>query len=223
MSVTTNVLCYGDSLTWGWVPIKETAPTSRYAHEQRWTGVLAAALGNEYVVITEGLSGRTTDIDDPYDARLNGSAYLPAALASHLPIDLVIIMLGTNDTKACFNRTPHDIANGIGRLAGQVASSAGGVGTAYPAPRLLIVAPPPLGNITDPWLSAMFEGGQERSAQLAPSYAALAAFLKVDFLDAGQHISTDGADGIHLSASMNARLGNVIASKVSDIFRNQPE
>jgi len=97
---TKRLLCFGDSLTWGWVPVPEMSPTTRFPYDERWTGVLAKALDKDYEVIEEGLSARTTSIDDPVDPRLNGSAYLPSALASHLPLDLVIIMLGTNDTKS---------------------------------------------------------------------------------------------------------------------------
>ena len=139
-----RIMCFGDSLTWGWVPVIEGVPTTRYSADVRWTGVMQKELGRDYVVIEEGLSARTTSLDDPTDPRLDGSAYLPAALASHFPLDLVIIMLGTNDTKAYFHRTPFEVTAGMSKLVGQVLTSAGGVGTIYPAPKVLIVAPPPL-------------------------------------------------------------------------------
>jgi lysophospholipase L1-like esterase len=108
MTEQKSILCYGDSLTWGWIPVTEGAPTLRYPYRDRWTGAMAAHLGEEYHVVEEGLSARTTSLDDPNDPRLNGSAYLPSALASHLPLDLVIVMLGTNDTKSYFRRTPFE-------------------------------------------------------------------------------------------------------------------
>jgi len=100
-----RILCYGDSLTWGWVPMDNAVPTHRYPFEQRWTGVMAAELGDGYEIVEEALSGRTTAVDDPTDPRLNGASYLPSALASHLPLDLVIILLGSNDTEVYFDRT----------------------------------------------------------------------------------------------------------------------
>ena len=218
MAEKRSILCFGDSLTWGWIPVKESAPTLRYPYEQRWTGAMAAKLGDGYHIIEEGLSARTTSLDDPNDARLNGSAYLPAALASHLPLDLVIIMLGTNDTKSYFHRTPYEIANGMGKLVGQVLTSAGGVGTPYPAPRVLVVAPPPLAPMPDPSFEGMFGGGYEKSKQLAGLYKALADFTKVEFLAAGDHVATDGVDGIHFSAETNIKLGNAIADKVVALF-----
>ena len=105
-----RILCFGDSLTWGWVPVADGMPTERYPRKDRWPGALADKLGSDYLVLEEGLSARTTNIDDPTDPRLNGSKYLPASLASHLPLDLVILMLGTNDTKAYFGRTPLDLS-----------------------------------------------------------------------------------------------------------------
>ncbi len=211
---TKTVLCFGDSLTWGWVPAVAGSPTERYPRGTRWTGVLADGLGEDYVVIEEGLSARTTNIDDPTDPRLNGAAYLPAALASHLPLDLVILLLGTNDTKVYFDRTPFDIATGMSTLAVQVLTSAGGIGTTYPAPKLLVVAPPPLAAMPDPWFQLMFAGGQEKSAALAEAYRAMTSFFKVPFLDAGSVISTDGCDGIHFSEQNNHDLGVALAEQV---------
>jgi lysophospholipase L1-like esterase len=216
--MTKRILCFGDSLTWGWVAVPEGSPTTRFPYAERWTGAMAAKLGPDYEIIEEGLSARTTSLDDPADSRLNGSAYLPSAIASHLPLDLVIIMLGTNDTKSYFRRTPYEIAVGMSKLAGQVLTSGGGVGTIYPAPKVLIVAPPPLADLSDPWLQGMFEGGREKTIDLANQYRSLAAFLKVDFFDAGSVISTDGVDGIHVTAKNNADLGAALAGKVTNIF-----
>jgi lysophospholipase L1-like esterase len=41
-----RILFYGDSLTWGWVPMDNAVPTHRYPFEQRLTGVTAAELGD---------------------------------------------------------------------------------------------------------------------------------------------------------------------------------
>ena len=103
------------------------------------------------MVLEEGLSARTTNIDDPTDPRLNGWKILSVVSCSHLPLDLVILMLGTNDTKAYFHRTPLDIALGMSVLVTQVLTSAGGVGTSYPPPQVLVVSPPPLPPMPHPW------------------------------------------------------------------------
>ncbi len=220
---TKRLLCFGDSLTWGWVPVPEMSPTTRFPYDERWTGVLAKALDKDYEVIEEGLSARTTSIDDPVDPRLNGSAYLPSALASHLPLDLVIIMLGTNDTKSFYKRTPYEIALGMSKLVIQVLTSGGGIGTVYAAPRVLVVAPPPLAEMPDPWFQGMFEGGREKTLELVSQYRALASFMKVEFFDAGSCVKTEGVDGIHFSAANNASLGRALAAKASDILKHSAE
>ena len=218
MSEKKSILCFGDSLTWGWIPVEEGAPTRRYPFEQRWTGAMSAQLGDGYHIVEEGLSARTTSLEDPADPRLNGSLYLPSALASHLPLDLVIIMLGTNDTKTFFKRTPFEIAYGMSKLAGQVLTSAGGVGTVYPAPKCLIVAPPPLTPMPHPFFQELFAGGHEKTKALAEQYRNLADFMKIDFLNAGDFVTTDGCDGIHFTARNNHDLGIAIAGKVKEIF-----
>ena len=84
--MTRRILCFGDSLTWGWIATPEGAPARRYPYSERWTGIMAAKLGSDYEIIEEGLNARTTSIDDPVDPRLNGSAYLPTALAERVNV-----------------------------------------------------------------------------------------------------------------------------------------
>ena len=213
-----TVMCFGDSLTWGWIPQDPPFPSSRFNRDTRWTGVLADRLGDDYVVIEEGLVGRTTTVEDFTDPRVNGAAYLPAALASHQPLELVIILLGTNDTKASVGRTPVQIGEGMSTLVGQVLTSAGGIGTTYPAPEVLMISPPPLAFPRDPYFDLLFDGAQEKSAELAPVYRSLASLLRVSFFDAGSVISTEGIDGIHLSAQNNIDLGNAVAVEVGHIL-----
>ncbi|KWV52182.1 hydrolase [Bradyrhizobium macuxiense] len=211
--MTKRIMCFGDSLTWGWVVAPE-AWSTRFPYHQRWTGVMAKRLGAGFEIIEEGLSGRTTSIDDPFDPQLNGSAHLPTALANYRPLDLVIILLGTNDTKSDYRRTPHEIAAGMSTLVTQVLAS----GTSHPAPKVLIVAPPPLAAWIAPLLEGMFEGGREKMTALASEYRALAKAMKVEFFDAGDVISTGGADGVHFSAENNADLGAALAEKVVAIL-----
>lgn len=218
MAEKKRILCFGDSLTWGWVPIEEGVPTTRYPFEQRWTGAMAKDLGDRFEIIEEGLNARTTNADDPTDPRLNGSDYLPTALASHLPLDLVILMLGTNDCKAFFNRPTIEIANGISLLLKQIKTSAGGVGSIYPAPKVLLMSPPALGNIPNPWLNAVFVGGHEKVKALPALYESVASFMKCHFMRAGDYVITEGVDGIHLTAENNKALGRAVAKKVGEIL-----
>jgi lysophospholipase L1-like esterase len=213
-----RVLCFGDSLTWGWIPVAEGMPTQRYPRDVRWTGVMADRLGDDFDVIEEGLSARTTNVDDPTDPRLNGAAYLPSCLATHLPLDLVILMLGTNDTKVYLRRTSLDIGLGMGVLLTQVLTSAGGVGTLYPAPKVLVVSPPTTALMPDPWFALIFEGAHQKTAELSEVYSALAGFAKVPFFDAGSVITTDGVDGLHLNPENNHDLGVALSDQVRTLL-----
>lgn len=209
-----RILCFGDSNTWGFVPVA-APPSSRFPPAQRWPQVMAAALGPDATVIEEALNGRTTDLADPAQpliagAGLDGSAYLSACLASHLPLDAVAIMLGTNDLKAQFGRPAPRIALGARRLLAIARTLDGGVGTTYPNPRLLLICPPPLGTLS-PAFAEMFAGGEAKSRELPPLYEAAARTAGVAFLDAGTVIATDGEDGVHLSAEMQRRLGMAVA------------
>src|SRR3989338_4272861 len=113
-SNTKKIICYGDSNTWGCIPDS----VERYSVGVRWTGLLQKMLGEDYEVIEEGLNGRTTVLDDPQVERIgkNGKTYLLPCLESQNPLDMVVVMLGTNDTKAKFNRTPQQIAEGLEEL-----------------------------------------------------------------------------------------------------------
>ncbi|HEU4516328.1 MAG TPA: serine hydrolase [Steroidobacteraceae bacterium] len=215
-----RVLAYGDSNTWGWIPVEQGFPTSRFGAGERWTGIAQAALGDGYEIIEEGLSGRTTDLPDPSvsqiaGAGLDGSAYLPAAVASHLPLDLVVIMLGTNDLKALFDRTPADIAGGMRTLVESVKKMGRAAWTEYPAPKILVVAPPPLAT-TERFPAAVFDDGIGKSRQLAARYAKIAQEAGVHFLDASAVTGADGVDGIHLTATAHRQLGLAIAAKVKE-------
>jgi len=119
-----RILCYGDSNTWGCIPIS----AARYGEDIRWPGVLAGLLGAEYRIIEEGLNGRTTVFDDPLQEGRNGKTYLLPCLLSHRPLDVVVLMLGTNDMKQRYGLPAEDIARGAGVLAEIVRTSGSGTG-----------------------------------------------------------------------------------------------
>lgn len=218
MAGQKRILCFGDSNTWGFIPVAAPPTTGRYEREQRWPHVMAAALGPEVEVIEEALNGRTTDADDPLLAQVagagaNGAAYLPVALASHLPLDLVVVMLGTNDVKPHLGRPAPRIAIGAKKLLDLIRTLDGGVGTTYPNPKALLVCPPPLGRLSDAF-QEMFAGGHAKNALMPALYENVARLAGVAFLDAGKHIETDGVDGVHFSAGMQHKLGLAIAEKL---------
>ena len=213
-----RVFVFGDSLTWGWTPTEPITPTVRHPREDRWTTALEESLGEGYEVVVDGLSGRTTNIDDPNDPKLNGADYLPAALAAHEPLDLVVILLGTNDTKSYLDRTPFEIGLGAGELLNIVDESPGWDWTDYPSPPVLLISPPPLGAEIDPLAAETFSGGREKSEQLPAVYRAIAEAAGEHFFDAGSVVSTDGVDGVHFTAGTNATLGEAVATEVERIL-----
>lgn len=202
-----QILCFGDSNTWGYVPVS----AERYARNVRWSGVMAGLLGPAFEVIEEGQNGRTTVWDDPLEGGAkNGLSYLPACLESHHPIDLVILMLGTNDLKARFSLTALDIALGAERLLQTIQMSRCGVNGR--APLVLLAAPPPIDPKND--AAEMFSGGREKSVFLARHYAEVAERAGCAFIDVGQCVSVDPADGIHYSAEVHRTLGAILAERV---------
>lgn len=210
MDCRPRVLVYGDSLTWGSVPVPHVVPTARHGREDRWPVILGAELGVE--VVEEGLGGRTTNVDDPLDPRLNGAAHLPTILASHVPLDLVVLLLGTNDLKAYFHRSPFDIGVGALELVNLVKSAHHLGGTTYAAPEVLLVAPPVLADIPDPWHQRLFAGAHEKSSLLGAVYEDVARMAGAMFVDAAGFTRTSGSDGIHLTAADNGDLARGVAA-----------
>ncbi|MEX2319218.1 MAG: SGNH/GDSL hydrolase family protein [Bauldia sp.] len=205
-----SVLCYGDSNTWGAATV--TRPDDRYASDERWPGVLRAELGADWLVIEEGLGGRTTLTDDPVEgADKNGRTYLLPCLRSHRPLDVVAIMLGTNDLKARFNKSAWEIAQGVGVLVDIV--KAAGVGRGGGTPEIVVVCP---AVVLDrlPLHGDMFAGAPAKSRDLAMHYAAVAAERAVRFLDAGAVIKSSAHDGFHLDPEAHLALGRAVVAEI---------
>jgi len=207
-----EVLCFGDSLTWGWNPVDR----GRYPFEKRWTGILQKELGINFHIIEEGLNGRTTIWDDPVEGEKNGKKYLVPCLESHKPLDLVIIMLGTNDLKLRFNKSAFEIAAAADSLAQIVQKSR--TGRNYQSPEVLLISPPPLGKLTN-W-EEMMEGGYEKSKKLAQYYEMFAKDNQYHFLNAGEFVKTSDLDGLHWEEGENLKFGRAVAKKVKEIFNN---
>ena len=208
-----RILCYGDSNTWGAIPNE----TERYPDDVRWTGVLQHTLGADYGIIEEGYNGRTTVHDDPIEGRLSGTTYFKTCLESQQPLDLIILMLGTNDLKTRFNVNPKSIAYGLDRYV-DILKSAPKVG---PKPKLLIVSP----ILVDPAYKehALFhdmfgETAHERSLGLADAYREIADADGVYYFNAAAHAKASVKDGVHMEPEGHAVLGRALAEKVREIL-----
>jgi len=205
-----TVLCYGDSNTWGANP--ETG--ERYSIHERWCGVMRDHLGDGYWVLEEGLCGRTSIWMDEVCQYRSGRDYLLPCLDTHAPVDLIIIMLGTNDLKTRLHLPAEDIARGVSVLVEMVIKS--GFGPNGSAPEVLVVSPPAI--IEVPGNQVQFAGGVSRSRQFGVLYSAYAKQLGAHFLDAGEVIKSSQVDGIHLDVDAHFTLGREVAKKVIDIL-----
>jgi len=207
-----TVVCYGDSNTHGVDP----GGGGRFPRDVRWPGVMAAALGPAVEVVEEGLNGRTTAWEDPWVEGRNGRTYLLPCLRSHAPIDVLVLMVGTNDLKSVFGRRAPEIAHGaMGLVDIALASGTGPGGT---APRILLVAPPRLGPPADRSELWGFGEASEVAASLARLYGIAAGMRNVAFLDASALVAGDPADGVHLSAESHRILGLAIAEAVRPLL-----
>ena len=204
-----TVLCYGDSLTWGY----DAETQGRHALADRWPSMLQAALGDGVDVVAEGLNGRTTAFDDHLaGADRNGARILPTVLATHAPIDLIVMLLGTNDMKPSIHGSPVLAQRGIRRLIEIVRAQD------YPAgdhvPEILIVVPPAVGATENADFREVYAGGEASSKRLAGLYEALADEAGCGFFDAGSVARPASFDGVHLDADNTRKIGEALAPLV---------
>ena len=212
-----TVLCFGDSNTWGYIP---GGDCDRYPADVRWPGVMQAALGeDDYIVIEEAQNGRMSAWDDPYQTAVginkNGATHLPVVLESHKPLDLVIIMLGTNDLKNHLNHDAHAIAQAIGVLVDIVAASDAGMGKV--APEILVICPVPVTEGECPF-EHLFDSAVPISREMAAAYRETAEGRGVHFLNAGDFATCPTTDCIHIDDQGHAALGTAVAEKVRAIL-----
>jgi lysophospholipase L1-like esterase len=207
-----TIVCFGDSNTHGADP----SGAGRMSREVRWPRVMARELGDGYEVIEEGLNGRTTCWETPIEPGRNGLTYLVPCLLSHAPVDLVIIMLGTNDLKRVFGLGAPEIAGGMARLVDEARRSLTGPDDAPPA--VLVVAPVPLGEVTEHSELWGFGEARQTSSRLAHFYALVAQDRGVAFFDAGSVATVHPDDGVHLDAEACASLGTALAAEVRAQF-----
>jgi len=208
---TKSILCYGDSNTWGFAP----GTALRHAPDVRWTGVLQHRLGEGYKVFEEGLSGRTTIWDDPMKDFSSGKKYLPLFLHTHKPLDLVILMLGTNDLKHRFNLSAYDASCGMKELIRIIKESKTGI--EGEAPQILVVVPPKF-NFIDEAPPQEFEGALPKIEQLAGLYQSVAKEQRVLFFDTAEVVECSVIDGIHLDRGEHGKLGRELADFIHEYF-----
>lgn len=213
-----HIVCFGDSNTHGYCA--ET--NGRFDETERWTCLLQKKLGEEYLVLEEGLSGRTTCFEDPIYEGLNGLDYIFPCLMSHEPVDLLVIMLGTNDTKERFGVSAACIALGLKRLVEKAAAitDCWRNGKA----NILIVTPQ---NIAPAYQDTevgetMGRGCAEKSENLAAEYEKIAELTGCHYLDANAVLTAapNEIDYMHLTAEGHSQLAQALAEKIPECILN---
>ncbi|MEK7571774.1 MAG: SGNH/GDSL hydrolase family protein [Patescibacteria group bacterium] len=210
---TIKILCYGDSNTWGQDP---TQRGTRHPVTVRWTGLLQEKLGDNYWIIEEGLSGRTTVLDgDPREGK-NGKTYLKPCLETHNPIDIVILMLGTNDLKEMFHQSPQDIANNVEVLVKMIQEF--GWNSNKQAPKIVLLSPPFVDESV-PGVQEKYKGAEEKSKELGEYYQQVAEKYACTFINIAEHISPSKSDGYHLDPDAHKSISEILEKTVKDIAK----
>ena len=160
----------------------------------------------------EGLSGRTTVFVDPIHESMDALSVIYSLLKSHEVIDLLIIMLGTNDVKERFNANAACIGAGMERLIQKCKTVDCWGGK---EPNILVVAPP---RIKEGFHDeVMGDGCVEKSAGVAEQFRIICARQNVHFLDA-KNCEFNQVDFMHLTRKGHAQLADLLAKEVPTLL-----
>ena len=206
-----RVLCYGDSNTWGYLP----GSGERLERSLRWTGVLQVKMGEDVLILEQGLNGRITARKDPFQPGRNGAETLPSVLIQNSPLHLVVIMLGTNDMKHMLGLTASDIARNLEDLVLIVQRSL--AGPERTTPEVLLLSPPRL-RLLPFDRNPMFRGAQKKSRRLPDLCAAVARRCRCHFLNATEVAAASLVDGVHLDHRGHRLLGEAVAEKLISLW-----
>lgn len=214
-----HILIYSDSLSWGIIPTTR----KRLAFEQRWPGVMElslCAVGHKVRVIEDCLNGRRTVWDDPFKPGRNGLEGLAQRIEIHSPLELVVLMLGTNDFQSMHEHNAWHSSQGISALISAIRTAP--VEPGMPVPPILVVAPPPIRTPKGP-IAPKFEGGETKCVGLSAAYRAVCEEVGCHFFDAGSVVTSSNVDGVHLDLEQHSVLGNALADVVKLLLSKSPQ
>ena len=191
---------------------------NRFTFEQRWPGILEKnlnKLGKEVRVIEDCLNGRRTIYEDPQRPGRNGLIGLSQRIEVNSPLELVILMLGTNDFQANHNHTALDAAKGMKALIDEIRHT-----TLEPGmlkPKILVIAPPP---ILEPMgdIVMKFKDGHKKCVGLAKAYKKLCEDESCNFFDAEKVTTSSKIDGVHFDLDQHAKFGDAISDYVKNLI-----
>lgn len=210
-----RILCYGDSNTWGYI---SGSDHKRHGTDERWTGILSELLGSKYEIIEEGLSGRTLISNDmrPGKEGRNGYEYLLPCLDTHSPIDLVILMLGTNELRTVYNKTTKDIGEIFEQYFVKTILNRK-TRCKSSSPKLLIITPPVVNENVEYWSDNKYIGASKKSEELNDIYKVIAQKYNCYFM--GNENLKTGIDGIHLTKESHNNLANILNTEIRKIYK----
>ncbi len=206
-----RILCFGDSNTYGYSPDGQ-----RYAEDSIWPGIMGNLLGERFEVIADGKNGRTIAFDDPYMEGCNGMRDIEASLEANAPLDLVVLMLGTNDLKKYFDATPAQIAENLKAMCELIQQKT--------EAKILIASPMLLGDEIEfsPTLSLEFGRAQiDYSFDFAPQFSKVAKEVGAGFIDLAVVAMSSGADCLHLMPEEHQQIGVAMKDKVLEAFAEE--
>lgn len=215
---TKKILVFGDSNTWGYHPGNKNPfpPYDQWGDDVRWPGILQNRLGDGYTVMADGLCGRTAAAKDDIEPYTCGKDQIVPSLRSHSSLDLLILMLGSNDLKARYGYTAFDVAHSVGMVVETALTAKDAFRDCRP--NLLLICPPPLGNLNRSFFAFEFQGSEEKSKQMTPFFEIMAARYQTAYLNAGEYACFSAADGLHMEADQHLKLGEAVAAKVKTIL-----
>jgi len=210
--MTKNILCFGDSNTWGLNPVTG----KRFDENTRWTSLLNKNLGCGFNVIEAGQPNRTLVHNPPFDGVLNGVSYLKPYLDKH-ELAFIIIALGTNDLKKRFNLTPSLIAGGLNDLINSIHIYYQ-QGSTLKSPKIIIASPPKI-RITEQY-SRIYEGADIKATELSSAFKSVGATHKCTFIDFNTFINVTAGDGIHFESNQHLTVSAKITQFIQNSFNN---
>lgn len=210
-----HILVYSDSLSWGIIPTTR----KRLSYEQRWPGIMEISLcssGQRVRVIEDCLNGRRTVWDDPFKPGRNGLVGLAQRIEIHSPLELVVLMLGTNDFHSMHEFNAWHSSQGILALVSAIRTAP--IEPGMPVPQILVIAPPAIRTPKGP-IAPKFEGGERKSVGLAIAYQKACEEAGCHFFDAGSVITSSNVDGVHLDLEQHLALGNAMSKVVKPLLQ----
>lgn len=208
-----EILIYGDSYVYGKIPGGD-----RYSISQRFSGLVQEMLGSDYMIVEEGLRGRMLFGENKYFPERDGFQQFGPIVGSHLPLDLIVFVLGANDCNSGNELEPHEIANKYALYLDKIKFWCEFHKCLLP--QILIVTPPILDEISaQKAFGNIFAGSAKKSKLLQDTVYDVSKDFGWEVLKASEHVSVSSIDGIHLDLENNRKLATQITTIIQSILK----